>query len=284
MEVTLQIKEDVHFLIDNAHPNEIEALLRCASSRQPYTVTQLREILMTELGYSAQRNLTLSTRRLCDLGLAINKRTDRNEAGYLLTQKGVQIRNLIEIDPVLATDVLHYLHYNGYDGSPEARKLFWSYRICCEVVWNLGHIPPTSELTAEVQQRIASEFPEIYGRKVGGNFNAGGVSAWKAWVTRLDPSPFDETKQTIVPRTRQSFEVALLALDHVYRKRGYRYGDPVVVDDVLLDELARVFFLDIMCCRDLLGFASKVTKTIVLADTFAGTSVRLLAPYDIANL
>ena len=88
----------------------------------------------------------------------------------------------------------------------------------------------------------------------------------------------------MIPRVRDQFELVILALDHVYRTRGYRYGDPVVLDDTLLDELARVFFLDHQCCRNLLDLAAKVTRTVVLHDTFAGTSVNLMAPYGVENV
>jgi len=85
-------------------------------------------------------------------------------------------------------------------------------------------------------------------------------------------------------RTVSHHEVALLALDDTYRSRGYRYGDPVILDDALLDEVARVFLLDPICCRELIDLAARVTKVIELSDTLAGTSVALLAPYDIERI
>ena len=78
--------------------------------------------------------------------------------------------------------------------------------------------------------------------------------------------------------------LALLALDDVYRSRGYRYGDPVILDEPMLDEVARVFFLDPICCRKLLDLAARLTKVIKLSDTFAGTSVTLMAPYTIERI
>lgn len=277
--------EDMHFLIDNAAPKEVEYLLRCLDLHVAYSTEELRDKLYTEWNFKAQRSLSFSTRRLYDLKLADKLATLEKKAGYVLTALGAKVRNILEADCDLYADVMHYLHYDGYDGSPSARKLFWSYKCCCDIVWEQKHIPPTPQLVAEVQSRIAARFPYAYSQKVGGNFNAGGVSSgWKPWLADLTCPPFGRGEREIVPRVLQRFELAILSLDHVYRARGYRYGDPVVLDENLLDELARVFFLEHQCCRGLLTLAARMTRLVVLSDTFAGTSVNLRSPYTVENV
>ena len=280
----METSDDVHFLIDNASPREVEYVLRCLSPQTAYSNAEIREHLSTEWHFTAQKNLSFSTRRLCDFGLATTGNTLQGKPGYLLTSLGVKIRNLLETDHDLYADTMHYLHYNGYDGSPSARKLFWSYKCCCDLVWARKYVPPTSELASEVQSQIAATFPELYSRRVGGNFNVGGVSAWKVWLMELACPPFSPGERDVIPRVQNHFELAVLALDHVYRSRGYRYGDPVVLDDVLIDDLARVFFLEHLCLRNLLNFAAKMSRSVVLHDTFAGTSVNLMAPYGVENV
>lgn len=282
--LSVEIHEDVHFLIDNATPKEVEYLLRSLGVQVAYSNAGLREHLSMEWHFKAQKNLSLSTRRLCDLGLAATRDTSQGKPGYVLTSLGAQVRNLLEADHDLYADIVHYLHYDGYDGSPSARKLFWSYKCCCDVAWARKYVPPASELAAEVQSQIAARFPHIYSQRIGGNFNVGGVSAWKAWLMNLACPPFSPGGQDVIPRVRHNFELVMLALDHVYRARGYRYGDPVVLDEDLLDELARVFFLEHQCCRELLTLATRTTRTVVLTDTFAGTSIKLLAPYGVENI
>jgi hypothetical protein len=128
-------------------------------------------------------------------------------------------------------------------------------------------------------------FPSAYASRVGGNFNAGGVSSgWKPWLAQLQPSPFASEGRELILRHSHRFELAALSLDDVYRSRGYRYGDPVVLDESLLDEISRAFFLDPVCCRELIDLAARLTKAIKLSDTFTGTSVTLLAPYGIERL
>lgn len=278
------MREDVHFLIDNASPREMEFILRCLNPQTAYSNAEVREHLSTEWYFTAQKNISFSTRRLCDLGLAATGGTLLGKPGYLLTSLGGKVRNLLDTDHDLYADIMHYLHYNGYDGAPSARKLFWSYKCCCDLVWAWKRVPPASELASEVQSQISASFPELYSQRVGGNFNVGGVSAWKAWVMELACPPFSVGERDVIPRVQDRFELAVLALDHVYRSRGYRYGDPVVLDDLLLDELARVFFLEHQCLRNLLSLAAKMTRSVVLHDTFAGTSVKLMAPYGLEDV
>jgi hypothetical protein len=276
---------DLHFLIDNAQPVEVEHILRCLDSETAYSTEELRIRLLDDWGLSAQKNLTFSTRRLFDLGLSERAATVSGKPGHIITDRGVKVRAILAIDHQLYDEIMHYLHYTSYDGSASSRKLFWSYRVCCEVVWQRKSVPAVSEVVANVQARIAEQFPSAYARRVGGNFNAGGVtSGWKPWVVRLCPPPFLSDGGELVPRETHRIELVLLALDHVYRSHDYRYGDPVVVDDAILDEVARVFFLDVVCCRKLLSLAGRLVKALRVADTFAGPSVTLAEPYTVESI
>jgi hypothetical protein len=123
------------------------------------------------------------------------------------------------------------------------------------------------------------------GGREGFRFDGSAVGRFYTWIRQLSPSPIQEGSGRIVGRQEVNhFEVALLALDYVYRSRGYRYGDPVVLDEVLLNDLSGVFFLDTGCYRQLLSLATKLTRLVSLRDTFAGTSVTLHAPYGVAEI
>jgi hypothetical protein len=279
------VEEDSHFLIDSAPPLEVEYTLACLDLEVPFSTGELRKCLSSKSGYTAQRSFTFSTRRLFDLGLANKAKTASGKPGHILANLGAVVREILYIDRDLYCEIMHYLHYTSYDGSATSRKLFWSYRTCCDIVWERKRVPPTSEIVTAVQSRIAGQFPSAYASRVGGNFNAGGVSSgWKPWLTQLCPSPFSSDGKELRPRQSHRFELSVLALDHVYRSRNYRYGDPVILDDVILDKVACVFFLDPICCRELLSLAARLTKVVRLADTFAGPSVTLMEPYTIESI
>lgn len=279
-------KEDTHFLIDNAPPVEVRFVLQSLAANYAYSTEQLRERLLSHWGYTAQKNLTFSTRRLIDLGLASISKTDEGKPAYLLTELGSKISEVTSIEPPLYPEIMHYLHYTSYDEhDPMSRKLFWSYRICSNLVWEQKQIPPVSKMVTYIQSGIDKGWPTAYARRKGGNFNEGGItSGWKPWVTQLEPSVIAEKSSILIARSSTRYELAALALDDLYRHRHYRYGDPVVIDEILLDEISRVFFLDPACCRELLDLAARLINDIKLADTFAGTSVTLMAPYTVERI
>jgi hypothetical protein len=278
-------KEDVHFLIDNAQPQEVLLTLRSLDESTAKSSSLLREKLASEWRYRAQKHLDFTTRRLVDLGLAQKVLAPSNSPGYFLTHIGRHLQGIADAAPDLYREAMHYLHYSLYDGTPTARKLLWSYRVCTDLTWGQKQMLPASEIVSHVLSRIEREFPLAYVRRVGGNFNEGGVtSGWKPWIVQLTPSVIGTDGVTIVPRHTNRYELVLLAVDDVYRARGYRYGDPVLLDDELLDDIARVFFLDHACCRELIDIAARLTRTLTLSDTLAGTALTLTEPYGIERL
>ena len=162
----------------------------------------------------------------------------------------------------------------------------WSYRKCCEVIWAEGYPLPTPQLAARVQGLMQDEFPQLdFSARQGARFDSTAAGRFYTWIGQLAPSPLPQQgDDRLCRRSVQRFELALLSMGYVYRARGYRYGDPVVLDDQLLDELARVFFLERTCYRELLSLAAAITRHVALRDTFAGTSVTLLAPYGVEDI
>lgn len=146
-------------------------------------------------------------------------------------------------------------------------------------------MPSDATLVAAIMDRLSEQFPEFYRQREGGGFNKGGVNAgWRPWIMQLEPCPFPDSSKNLLPRIVTRYELVLLALDRIYRQRGYRYGDPVLLDDALLDEIAAVFFLDLTCCHELLERAARLDHALSLRSTFAGTSVMLHEAYAIERL
>ena len=119
---------------------------------------------------------------------------------------------------------------------------------------------------------------------VGARFDSTAVGRIYTWLRALDPPPFTKSSKNLQPRLVQRFELALLALDDTYRSRQYRYGDAVLMDDSLLNQTARVFFLDPSCCTDLLRLAARIVPSIKISDTLGGASINLLKPFTVDDI
>lgn len=273
---------DTHFYIDYAPPEKVWEALQCLRVNQPMSPTEIFDTLQLQ-GREVSRRSEIP-RRLSDLGLA-TRVGQGNGIAYALTSLGQKVREIKSFEPSLYPDLMHFLHFSSWDGTPEARKFLWSYRQCSTISWIEARLLPTKELASRVQSRMRARFPDLdYAAAVGARFDSSAAGRWTRWVQSLTPAPFLEGNGVVQKREVEYHEIALLALDDVYRCKGYRYGDPVILDEQVLDDLARVFFLDSLCCRELLDLAAAVTKAVTLSDTFAGTSVTLVRPYTIESI
>lgn len=275
--------EDTHFHIDSAPPEEVSRVLRVLAADVCVSADEIAEALEDQFGKPMQKDHNYTPRRLFDLGLTEQVRDGGLK--YRLTPRGLKVQNIQAADPILAKDLLHYLHFTNYTGSPSDRKYLWSYRRCCEHIWAIGEMPPAAELASLIQAEMASAFPHIDSMgKAGGRFNHKAASCVSSWLGCLTPPAFDNRSRKTRPRTVDRYELSVLALDDVYRARKYRYGDAVVMDDALLNQVAGVFFLDRGCCADLLRLAASITPTVKLSDTLAGPSVNLTRQFTIEDL
>jgi len=275
-------QEDAHFLIDNVSPRELEYTLRALDFQYPKNLEILSEELFSNWGYSVQSHFSNTTRRLLDLNL-IN-RADDKKSSFLLTPLGIKLRQILDTSPVLYSDLVHFLHYTG---SPKIRKYFLSYKWCCQILWERQELLGSQEIAAIIQSKIEEEYPQFYQQKTGGNFNPGGVSAWKIWISNLEPGLFgteNSKSKQITLRNITDFQLVLLSLNYLYTDRGYRYGDPVLIDEEIINNLSEVFFLELNCCRSLITLAAKLPPGITLRESLAGTTVTLQKPFTILNL
>jgi hypothetical protein len=124
-------------------------------------------------------------------------------------------------------------------------------------------------------------------RRAGGRFDGTGAGRVLAWLRALEPSPIPEDKKDkrLIPRDVDRVELALLALDDVYRARGYAYGDPVIMDEALVRQAAGVFFLDEACCARLIQLAARLfPRRLTARSTLEGTMLVLHGPYTVLDV
>ena len=123
-----------------------------------------------------------------------------------------------------------------------------------------------------------------FNAKIGGRFNAVSAGCVSTWLRTLTPSPIARPGESIQRRLVQRFELPLLALNYVYHTRGYKYGDPVLMDGLLIDQISGVFFLNDECSTNMLRMALRISSFIKLSDTLSGTAISLLKPYTIDDV
>jgi len=270
---------DSHFYIDHAPPAGIVRVLEVLSLDQAMNLEEIAEKVPST---GKARFRSEWPKRLSDLGLA--DVPSRRPLQYTLSVLGQHVRRIGQVDKTMVADLLHYLHSNWLPDS-DAPSYAWSYLACSRLAWHEGRFLGTRPVASRVLQQMREEFTELdWTARTGSRFDATAVGRWLQWVQALEPQPFLGPDLTLVPRSVVRHELILLSLDRVYRQRGYRFGDPVLLDETLLDEVASVFFLDSDCCRQLVELAARLTRAVRLSETFAGTAITLLEPYTVDRI
>jgi len=277
------LHEDVHFYLDNANPDEVTRVLRVLSMDTWLSTTEISTMLADYYGYEMQKDKTLSPRRLYDIGLTAQKRVC-GSLKYALNPLGAKVQTILGSDPALALDLLHFLHYSGFHGNPWERKLLWSYRRCCDLTWKEGVAIPTSALASVIQTDMKQQFPHLsFGADKGVRFNASAAGNVYAWLRALDPSPIPPKGGPVAKRDRPVMCLVLLGVDLVYRSKGFSYGDPVLMDSRLIDEVAAVFLMSPECCSATLRSAVK-SSFLDIVDTLNGPVIRLPKSYGVGDI
>ena len=279
-------KQDHHFYIDNASLPEVATVLRVLSTDRPLSTTTIRAIAVRDFGYPMQKDATYAPRRLQDLGLAA--RGGSAGGGYVLTAMGLKLQSILQCDRGLAYELFHYLHYTSFAGHPDARKLLWSYRRCCQLTWASGHIVPTRVAASIILSEAAERFPEcLVGACSEGGFKASAVGCVYSWLRTLEPSPLPKSGQSeglIVKRVLMIPSLAGLALDDFYRDRDIQYGDRVTLDDGVIDALAQVFFAAPESIYSSLAEIAKHSHNIRLLESLSGVALELGRPFGLSDV
>ncbi len=273
------MSNEAHFYIDHAPPDGVRRILGILSLQSGLSVREIGEAVPSS---GQARFRSEWPRRLYGLGLSDVAST--RPLTYKLTPLGAHIRQLSLADSAIINDLMHYLH-SDWSGTSQHTHSIWSYLVCSQIAWRERRFLGRKQTATLVMERMRECFAGLnYTARIGARFDSTAVGRWFQWVQALEPAPFTENGGVLCRRTVARHELALLGLDRTYRVRGYRYGDPVLLDDALLDEIAAVFFLDLSCCRQLIDTAARLTRAIRLSDTFAGTSITLLEPYTIERI
>ena len=275
-------KEDSHFYIDNAPPTEVVQVLRVLSRDTLMSPSQIAVLLRDQFGFVMQKDHTYSPRRLYDLGLASRV----NQAGsvrYSLSELGIKVQLLAGIDSGMGYEIMHLLHYTRFSGTPSDRKLFWSYRSLCRMLWVDRVIASSHELAARIQAAIGEEFPHLNDLgKSGGRFSSSGANQGLAWLRALTPSPLVE--ESVVPRALDNMGLIVAALDFVYRSKALPYGSPLLLSPSIVDEVASALFVDPKICMRVLASAGRLFDKVDVRQTLSGTSITLRAPHSVQDL
>lgn len=171
----------IFHLPPDAAPDDTLALL-ATLARYPHRFATVRELCAaaaSEYGAGARHQDATSVAALTGLLTTDNKPT--------LSEIG---RRLVNADPDVRADLIHYLLYTGWDeAEPTIKTPSWSYRAICERLWQRGDAPfSASDLALETMLAREDQFAAIPAyRQHATAFSAKSVRGVIVWLEHLHP-------------------------------------------------------------------------------------------------
>ncbi|RPH52306.1 MAG: hypothetical protein EHM85_03400 [Desulfobacteraceae bacterium] len=121
-----KIKEDTHFYLDNAPPEEVTNVLTVLSLDYDLTPKEISDTLRDNYVFERQKHYTYSLQKLFNLGLSIQSR--KCSGIYRLSELSSKVQNIIGVDTAILMDLIHYLHYILIHRKTDKRKYLWSFK------------------------------------------------------------------------------------------------------------------------------------------------------------
>jgi len=104
-----------------------------------------------------------------------------------LTELGEKIRELLQYEARLYREIIHFLHYQGYDYTSRRREYLWSYRKLCELLWNRTKVGRHNDLAAKVTGCIQEHFNTTHVP-----FDGTIIGKFLTWIKPLEPQIIDD--------------------------------------------------------------------------------------------
>jgi hypothetical protein len=269
-------KQKTIYYINSAKPIELEYILFSLTPKTGLARDFLRLKILEKFNYNVQKRFGDSINRLEDLDIIIKEKA---ETICKLTEFGEKIRELLQYEVQLYREIIHFLHYQGYNYSARKREYLWSYRKLCELLWNRSKVGRHNELAAKVTGCIQEYFGTTHVP-----FDDTIIGKFLTWIKPLQPQVIDN-KGNIYQREINRAELFLLSIDLCYREKNLQYGDPILLTEDIIDGICRTFFINPNCFNDLLDMSKRFyADHLRLMTGFQGTSLILKKSFSVTDL
>lgn len=266
------------YYIGSANPLELEYILLSITPKDALTRNLLESKILEKFNYRVQKRFGDSINRLEDLDIILKERTEEGQV-CKLTDFGQTMRELLQYEVQLYRELIHFLHYQGYNYTTRKREYLWSYRKLCDLLWNRSRVGKYRDLASEVTGYIQEHFnaTEV-------PFDDTIIGKFLNWLKPLRPRVIDDEKN-ILRREIDRPELFLLSVDLCYREKGLRYGDPILLAENVVDDICKPFFIEPSCLNTLIEISGRFSPGhLRLMTGFQGTSLILRRSFSVTDL
>jgi hypothetical protein len=264
------------YFIDNTRPIEVEYILRAMPRNGQIERQQLLDRIAEKFSFRFQKRYFDSFNRLIDLDL-LSKIKDEGIEKLKITGLGGIVKEILDYDTQLYREVIHFLHYSGYEFSISKKPYFWSYKKLCDLLWEKEAYNSEKELAGEISLYIQDHF-----KTTQTPFDESTIQKFLGWLKILDP-PITQDRG-VKKRYIDKPELFLLSTDLFYRTNGLHYGDPVLLTPESIESICKPFFISIGQFDQLVKASRRIWTFLRQKTGFQGLSIILDREYSIVNL
>ncbi len=172
-----------------------------------------------------------------------------------LTECGMLLCELVYAKPTLLAEVMHFFFYSTWHSSAPSQNCFsWTYMTTVQQLWSGIQVTLSlKQLASDVAARAKQVFPDA---KI--SISDDTMRGVMNWLRPLSPAVLDERDNT-KRFMRRSFcppELFVLAVDHVYGRKGVQYGSNLLMEPEMQEQICQICVLEPEGFERVAGYAT----------------------------
>ena len=257
-------------MVSQLHPHTLICFFKCIRKEKEYSKEEVI-IRIEKLGEN-QARLPILISELIGI-LNEFQVIDYNQARktFVISNFGLLLKSILLRNEGLFFEIYHLINYYAFDLYEKKDELlpFKSYRLICDNIFNRQKKPDSKELAYEVESILVKE------DNVTGAFDESCIARALTWLRHLSPPVLEEGE--FINRIPLHIEPILWNLNLAYKCKGIKYGDPLFLDNIILENISRASLMDSNKLNSIfLKLAKKYPDIINLRTSVSGTYLILM--------
>lgn len=232
-----EIKNSFH-TYHNAKPSYVKEIFKTLEPNKNCTKEEILE-LTSNRGYSVatkesilNENLTL----MRSLSLISSKTKEKNE----LTTKGIIFRKIIDFNPQIFSDILHFIYYSTYDLENKSILRSWSYKTVSDLMWSKDTFLIDESTKEDIASKVSSTAESFFKKTI--SFSSKSVGGVVNWFEDMYPTLIhvNNTEKKFILRKFCPPPLFILALDYIYTINKIEYKIPLLLTEEKIETICKI--------------------------------------------
>lgn len=230
-----EIKNSFH-TYHNAKPSYLKEIIKILEPNKSYKKEEILELTLNR-GYSVatkesilNENLTL----MRSLSLLASETKENNE----LTEKGVTLRKILDFNPQIFSDILHFVYYSTYENDKSILRS-WSYKTVSDLMWSKDTFIVDESTKEDIASKVSSTAESVFKKTI--SFSSRSVGGVVNWLEDMYPPLIHvNTEKKFILREFCPPPLFILALDYLYTLNEVEYKIPLILTDEKIEAICKI--------------------------------------------